>query len=326
MADYTHLTYLERHQIALLLGHGKKITEIAKHLGRHRSNIYRELKRNSKDDLYSPSIATQMAKLRHRSPLNKLDVNATLHQYVVQGLENGWAPEQISGRMIKEKRSFYVCHESIYRYLYRNKDQRLYLLLHKKRQRRLKRTERKMNKKPLYIASHNICYRPPEIELRKQFGHWEGDTVRFQRGQKACVTTLVERKSRIVRLIKNKDGRSNTVIGHICDVIKQMPPKLWSTLTVDQGTEFSHFYQLLRTTKSAIYFCDTHSPWQRGSNENFNGRLRRYLPTNTLIDQLSEEALQIIENRLNNTPRKCLNYQTPSEVFMQHYRACRTSL
>jgi len=135
------------------------------------------------------------------------------------------------------------------------------------------------------------------------------------------VTTLVERKSRFVFLRKNKDKKSQTVIGHIFDIIKSEPKnkKMWHTLTLDQGTEFMAFRKIERQTRCKIYFCDPHSPWQRASNENMNGRLRRFLPKKFKIDEINHEFLDRIAEQANNTPRKCLSYQTPREVFMQHW-------
>jgi transposase, IS30 family len=317
MADYTHLTYQERQQITGMLIRGGNITMIAKRLGRHRSSLYRELARNSQDDQYSPSLATKKAKARHYRPPKKLATNKALHTYVKSNLEKGWSPEQISGRMKRDKKPFYVCHESIYRYAYTND---FHLLLPKKRKRRRKRAERKITKKASNMALHNIAHRHDSVLSRNEFGHWEGDTIRFQAGQKSCVTTLVERKSRFLRLKKNHDGKSQTVINKICEVINMTPRRLWSTLTIDQGTEFSQFYNILKKTKSRVYFCDSHSPWQRGSNENTNGRLRRYLPVTIQIDEVEETQLKLIEDKLNNTPRKCLNYQTPREVLMQYQK------
>lgn len=327
VANYTHLTYRERQHIACSLSNDVKVSTIAKRLGRHRSTLYRDLARNGKDDKYSPSLATQAAKNRHHSPSNKLETNQLLNDYVKHKLEQGWTPEQISGRMKEDNEPFYVCHESIYRYLFANTQNQLYLLLPKKRKRRRKRMERKITKKSHDIAAINIQYRDENVLLRNEIGHWEGDTIRFRVGQKSCVTTLVERKSRFVRLQKNHDGKSETVINKICQVIKSMPKKLWSSLTLDNGIEFANFYDVLRKTNSKVFFCDPYSPWQRGSNENTNGRLRRHLPLTLNIDQLDVNQLQLIEDRLNNTPRKCLHYKTPREVLMQTYRqTCRTSL
>jgi IS30 family transposase len=274
-----------------------------------------------------PGIAHEKAKLRHSGQPNKLQINSKLNAYVLAGLQKGWSPEQISGRMKLEKMDFTVCHESIYRYIFRNKNLGLYKLLPTKIAKRRVRCERDRRRKKPQMTMRNICFRTKEADLRGVAGHWEGDTIRFPRDQKASVTTLVERKSRFVCLRKNKNSKSETVINHIYDTIKSSPKKIWGTLTLDQGSEFMEFRKVERQTKCKIFFCDPHSPWQRGSNENMNGRLRRYLPKKFKIDKINQRTLDRIAIQINDTPRKCLGYKTPEEVIKQHWKGyCRTSL
>jgi len=303
------------------------MSAIAKRIGRHRSTLYRELGRNTYYGLYMPSIAHAQSKQRHPKLINKLQANEKLNEYVIEGLKKGWSPEQISGRMKMDSKEFYACAESIYRYIYRNKSLGLYKYLPRQRTKRQIRFSRKTLGNKAQITKRNICFRPEEVATRKQIGHWEGDTIRFPRDQKTCVTTLVERKSRFVCLRKNEDAKSKTVIGHICHVIKSAPKKLWGSVTFDQGSEFMEFRTIEYQTKCKIFFCDTRSPWQRGSNENMNGRLRRYLPKNFKIDEITQDYLDIVALKVNNTPRKCLGYFTPNEVILQHWKGvCRTTL
>ena len=300
---------------------------IAARSGRHRSTIYREIKRNKEGDRYMPGVAHQMAELRHPCPPNKLKTDAELNRYVLNGLKKGWSPEQISGRMKADKMAFYICHESIYRYIYNNKSLGLCKLLPKRKTKRISRSTRNPLKNRHQLARRNISLRPIDVDLRDVLGHWEGDTIRFPHDQKTCVTTLVESKSRYVCLRKNKNKKSETVIDHILKLIKLSPKKIWSSLALDQGGEFMSFRKLERQTKCKVYFCDPHSPWQRGSNENMNGRLRRFLPKKFKIDKINQRTLDRIAAQANNTPRKCLNYQTPEEVIMQHWKSyCRTAL
>lgn len=323
MQNYTHLAMKERCLIATFLSMDAKVATIAARSGRHRSTIYREINRNTVKDRYMPGIAHELAKQRHPGPSNKLQTNKELNEYVLKGLKSGWAPEQISGRMKEQNKAFYVCAESIYRYIYRNKHLKLYKLLPNGQSKRRIRGTRKPHLNRLQIAKRNISHRSAEIDLRVTIGHWEGDTIRFPIDQKTCVTTLVERKSRYVCLRKNKDGTSKIVMDHICNSIKASPEKIWRTLTLDQGTEFMEFRNLERQTKCKIFFCDPHSPWQRGSNENMNGRLRRFLPKKFKIDRINQRTLDRIAIQVNDTPRKCLGYKTPKEVLIQH---CRTAL
>ena len=321
MQNYTHLSMIERCLIATFLSMETKVDTIASRSGRHRSTIYREINRNKSGDRYMPGLAHELAKERHPCPPNKLDKHCDLNTYVREGLEQGWSPEQISGRMKLEKREFYICPESIYRYAYRNKHLGLYKLLPRRKSKRHSYKNRMAYQKRLPILQRNISHRAEEVILRNKIGHWEGDTIRFPKNQKTCVTTLVERKSRYVFLRKNKDKKSQTVIDHICEIIKSEPKnkRLWHTLTLDQGTEFMGFRKIERETTCKIFFCDPHSPWQRGSNENMNGRLRRFLPKKFNVDEITQEYLDIIAIQVNNTPRKCLGYWTPKEVFMQNW-------
>jgi transposase, IS30 family len=327
MTDYTHLSMRDRCLIATFLSMDAKVKIIADRSGRHRSTIYREINRNKLGNRYMPGVAHAMAEARHPRPSNKLETNIELNKYVLEGLNKGWSPEQISGRMKVDKKDFFVCHESIYRYIYQNKNLGLYKLLPKRKAKRHYRSTRKIRKNRNQLARYNISLRSDEINLRQTLGHWEGDTIRFQQDQKTCVTTLVERKSRYVCLRKNKDKKTQTVIDHIFNKIKSTPKKIWGSLTLDRGSEFMSFRKVERKTTCKVYFCDPHSPWQRGSNENMNGRLRRFLPKNLKIDRIKQQTLDRIAIQANNTPRKCLNYQTPEEVMMQHWKSfCRTTL
>lgn len=328
MTNYTHLSMRERCLIGTFLSMKTKVDIIAERSGRHRSTIYREVKRNTASgERYMPGIAHEMAQLRQPHASNKLQTNIDLNNYVLSGLKNGWSPEQISGRMKIEEKEFYVCAESIYRYIYRNKNLGLYKFLPRRKSKRRCRAARNAYEKGHQMLIRNISHRAEEVSLRATIGHWEGDTIRFPKDQKTCVTTLVERKSRFVFLRKNKDKKSNTVIDHIFNAMKKTPKKIWASLTFDQGSEFMSFRKIERQTKCKIFFCDPHSPWQRGSNENMNGRLRRFLPKKFKIDEVTQEYLDIIAVQANNTPRKCLGYQTPREVFTQHWKGlCRTAL
>jgi len=162
----------------------------------------------------------------------------------------------------------------------------------------------------------HIIHRSEEVTSRITWGHWEGDTIHFPKDQKGCVTTLVERKSRFVCLRKNERKSAPKIIERIYNAIQSSPGKIWESITFDQGPEFMGYRFLECKTKCRIFFCDPSSPWQRGSNENTNGRLGCYLPKKHPIDETSREDLDRIAALVNNTPRKCLEYQTPREVFI----------
>jgi IS30 family transposase len=247
-----------------------------------------------------------------------------LRDYIVRSLKKGWSPEQISGRMKYHKLSFYACPETIYQFVYRSNDKKLYYYLPYKKPRRQKRFVRR--KSPCrYGKIRLISERPEDILTRNRFGHWEGDTIQFKGDKEKVVTTLIERKSRMVFLIKNNRKYSRDVMQKIKEKFAGLPEKMCKTITFDQGVEFADFKQLKQGNKRKIYYCETHSPWQKGSNENMNGRLRWHLPKEAEIAKISQADLDRLAAKMNRCPRKCLGYKTPQELFIQQYKNdCRT--
>lgn len=161
-----------------------------------------------------------------------------------------------------------------------------------------------------------IRNRPDHIDLRQELGHWEADLMMFERDLgKANVTTLIERKSRYTVLIKNKSRHSYPVMSGIRSCLLKFPKYLRHTVTFDRGTEFANHPVLSRHLRVQSYYCDPRSPWQKGCVENMNSRLRRFLPRSTDLHALSDDDLNLIASKLNNTPRKCLGYKTPKEVL-----------
>lgn len=301
------------------------ITDIAKRLSKHRSTLYRELKRNKEAEVYLPGAAQlkadERAKERRQS---KIEKDGYLRDYIVRSLKKGWSPEQISGRMKYHKLTIYVCPETIYQFVYRSKSKELYHCLPYKKSKRQKRYSRQ--KSPCrYGKIRLITQRPEDIAARKKFGHWEGDTIEFRGTKEKIVTTLVERKSRMVFLIKNNRKYSQEVMKKIKEKFASLPEKMCKTITFDQGVEFADYRQLEQDNKRKIYYCETHSPWQKGSNENMNGRLRWHLPKEADIAKITQEELDELAAKMNRCPRKCLGYKTPQEMYIQQYKNdCRT--
>ena len=255
---------------------------------------------------------------------NKLQQDGVLRDYTIRSLKKGWSPEQISGRMKHQKLSFYVCHETIYRFIYRSKNKELFHCLTYKKPRRQARYARQKHS-CRYGDIRLINRRPEDIKTRKRFGHWEGDTIEFKGAKEKPVTTLVERKSRVVCLIKNTSKHSREVMDKITKKFEDLPKKMCKTITFDQGVEFADYRHLELKTRCKVYYCETHSPWQKGSNENMNGRLRRYLPRETEIDKVTQLDLDLLAAKMNQCPRKCIGFKTPNELFIQqHKNDCRT--
>jgi IS30 family transposase len=244
-----------------------------------------------------------------------------LRAHVVERLAAGWSPQQIAGRLKREapdRRS--VCHETIYRHVYgpEGREGGLYRHLWKARRRRGSRYGRKPRTASI-PRERWIENRPAEIERRESFGHWEGDLLIFAKEHgKANVTSLLERKSRFTVLLPNDDRRSTAVLAGIAGALRPLPETARRTVTFDRGTEFAAYAALDRHLALASYFCDPHSPWQKGGVENLNGRVRRFLPRESPPEALAPADLRRLADRLNDTPRRCLGYRTPREVFEQH--------
>jgi IS30 family transposase len=312
MIKYKRISLSEREKIFELLSQNYNQSFIAKKLDRNRSTISRELRRCIEDPLgYLPDRADLNAR-RFARRNSKLFRSANLSSCVIRLLKEGWSPEQISGRLKLEAGHISVSHETIYKFIYSEEGarQKLYRFLTRHKPKRTKWYSRAPRKSHIPETS-SISFRPKFIEKRKKIGHWEGDLVVFGSLKSSNVTTIVERKSRLTKLIHNKSKYTEEVIGGIKNKLSQLPQKQVKTITFDRGTEFAGFRKLGIDS----YFCNPHSPWQKGSNENFNGRLRRYLPKKFDHRKLSQNLLDNIEQKMNNQPRKCLGFKTPLEVF-----------
>ena len=322
MGDYTHFSKEERKKIYYYLEGKKPISEIAKDLCRHRSAVYREIQRNSYKDKYIGSIAEDIASERRRkSRKNKIRDNPELQKCILERLQDKWSPEQISGRLKLEQKGYYACHESIYRFIYQERELRWYEYLKSRHKRRYSPSGR--HKQVRYSGGKSIHERSKDIE--NEFGHWEGDLIMFQGNRKTNITTLVERKSLYTLLAKNRDKTSKEVMEKIRILIKSSPKKYWKTLTFDQGGEFSDFRIIEGKTGCLVYYCDAKSPWQKGCNENTNGRLRRYLPKELDIEKITECDVAELINKINRIPRKKLGYLMPTEALELNFKlGCRT--
>lgn len=320
MSYYTRITFKERRQINTFLQMGLSVAEISYRLKRARSTIYREVQRNAlPDGYYLAGHAQKQMYARRPHKQLKIEKDDFLKNYIKHGLELGWSPEQIAGRLKREYPEKAICFETVYRYIYRHADEKLYKLLPNKKIKRIKKHARLKRHKMPCIQHRNIKYRDNSAQTREVCGHWEGDTIRFKRGQKSCVTTLVDRKSRTILLAKNEGAQSIIVMEKIKKLLQHFPKKMRRSITFDLGGEFMHF-RLVEKEICPVYYCDPRKPWQRPSNENSNGRLRRYLPKDEDIDQIHPTELEEIQYRMNTTPRKCLDFLTPYEVLGQYWK------
>jgi len=320
------LTALERECIMLLLAQGYKHTHIANQLNRHRSVISREIKRNScGNDAYSAHYAQNRAtgnSSQRRHGHLKLKNNLKLWDLVLKKLNLQWSPQQVSGYLKKNyphDRSMQVSHEAIYNYLYVHTRG----ALRKKLVSELRQAKPKRGLKPATAAKKarfpdmvSIHDRDPEIESRLIPGHWEGDLI-MGGYNRSALGTLVERTTRFTLLIPLDYKDSDFVTASFANKINNFPERLRKSMTYDQGMEMSSHDIFSNLSKAKVYFCDPHSPWQRGTNENTNGLLRQYFPKGTDFTKVPAWLIEEVQDRLNERPRAILNFNTPKEQIAQ---------
>lgn len=319
------LTAQERDMIAVWIGGGIKLREIARRLGRSVSTISEEVKRNKYQGQYvaiHAQVVTDKRKVdaRKRHPLKDKET----YSYVLDKLENGWSPEEIAGRLKRKKGEAIICHETIYQFIYaeENKDKKLFEYLPRKQKRRRKQLGRKVHRShiPERVSIH---VRPEGVNNRLVFGHWEGDTVEGK-GKRDGIHTEAERVSRLFQAVKVEAITSEVTALAQKKIFSVLPGKARHSTTLDNGKE-NHMHMELKQLNMKTYFADPYSSWQRGTNEYHNGLLRRYLPKGTSFADLTQEELDDIVWEINNRPRKCLAYQTPQEVFDLHIKCSDSS-
>ncbi|MBN9741349.1 IS30 family transposase [Amycolatopsis sp. A1MSW2902] len=317
------LSLAEREEIMVLHARGLPRAEIARRLGRHRSTIGRELDRNSTAQGYRASTAQHAAEQRARRPkAAKLAADPMLAARVQRDLLAWWSPKQIAARLRRDfpdQPRMHVTHETIYQAIYvqgRGALRReLAACLRAGRAiRRPRRTPDGRRARQGKIAGMvPISERPPEVADRAVPGHWEGDLIVGKDGRSA-IGTLVERSSRFCMLLHLPDGKDAAAVADaMTTTIQRLPEQLRRSLTWDQGTEMARHAAITLATDLDIYFCDPHSPWQRGSNENTNGLLRQYFPKGTDLSAHSAHDLARVAAELNGRPRKTLDWDTAAE-------------
>jgi IS30 family transposase len=323
---------VERRRIDDLLSKRVRVDDIARELGRHRSTIYREIKRNRFVDREMPEldgyyggIAEKMARDR-RARQAKLVRDPALRQAVIDGLELGWTPEQIAGRLSVEPGApATLCHETIYRYIYSREARSLNLYRHLPRHRRTRRPRAaRRGRSGVFPETRNVSNRPESVKERNEFGHWECDLIQFRRKHgKRNLSSLVERKTRFAVLLENEDRQTKPVLDAVADALLPLPKEARRSVTFDRGVEFTGWRGFASFLGAEAWFCNPSAPWQKGSVENTNGRVRRYFPRSTDLASLSAVVVPGVTERLNATPRKCLGYRTPHEAFRDELQALR---
>lgn len=307
--DYTHLTLEERYQIEGLLKCGHTAADVARVLGRSPSTVGRELKRNGRSGKrYSACAAQGLADERAKGCANAPQIDPRSWSIACEALEEGWSPDEISGRLQLEGRPG-ISHMTIYRRVYaeRQRGGRLHRHLRCRSRPYMRRGDGRGRARPL--GGKSIDQRPPEVEQRSTFGHWEGDTMLDSR-LRACLLTLVERKSRFTLAAKIASRSAGPVARAINRQLAAYAP-LVKTLTLDNGKEFSDHAKL----NVDCYFARPYASWQRGTIENTNGLLRQYFPRSRRLSNVRQHHVQHAVDKLNHRPRKCLGYRTPHEAL-----------
>ena len=316
----------ERIIIQTLLGENRSKSYIAIQLKRNRSTITREVNNwvRKPSDKYDATIADFFAKEEYLNKRNKDKISTykRLKAFIYRGLLSGFSPEQIAGRikvLYPNDTIMSISHEAIYQHIYKHRQsylgKKLIKLLpyhHHKR-----REKRKFGKNRVRIKDQiNISQRPKHVELRIEVGHWEGDLM-IGTGQKSAIGTIVERKTRYTFIVKIENRKSKTVTQQFAKLLNTLPKNIRKTMTYDNGIEMANHKWLSNNTGMDIYFANPYSSWERGTNENTNGLIRRFFPKGTDFNKITIEQLKQAQFALNNRPRKILGYKTPNEIMNQ---------
>jgi transposase, IS30 family len=315
MKNYIQITLADRYTIYHHKKQGTSNAEIARILGRHRSTIDRELKRNKcpSHGYYVVEKADSYARSRRSRSRRNTHFSDDDFMQVKRLIEKKWSPEQVSNYLAKQN-ILSISHETIYRYIWNDKSNGGSLWTHLRQSQKLRRKRYKAYDSRGRLANkRHISERPKSVETRRYKGHWEIDTV-MGRGSKDCIVTLLERKSGFVLIGKLSDRTTASLNKRTLQLIKR-DPNAFKTITADNGTEFHQYQRIEKTCSVKFYFANPYHSWERGSNENCNGLIRQYLPKGESMEKLSQKQCDAIALQLNRRPRKRHNYKTPEEVY-----------
>ena len=309
--SYLQLTYEQRYLIYKLLKMGFTQTKIAQQTGVHRSTISRELKRNTGKRGYRFKQAHRMAQQR----LNKTQPRITLYDWALidKHLEMDFSPEQTS-HWVLDQQGIQVSPEWIYQHIWEDKRQGGKLYEHLRRKKKYRKRSQKCDNRGKIPNQKSIDERPEIVDARVRVGDWEADTI-IGKNMKGAIVTLVDRKSRFVRMGLVKQRTKEEVEEKIIDLLMGYPVH---TITFDNGKEFAGHEKIGQVLGADIFFTHTYASWERGTNENTNGLIRQYIPKNTDFRKLTNADTCHVENRLNLRPRKCLDFSQPMVILKNH--------
>ena len=327
---YKQLSLDDRCEIARLSANGNAVGQIAAALDRPPSTISRELRRNRGRQVgYKPSYAQQQTRAR-RWKGSRLERDASLRREVLAGLSRGWSPEQVAGRLARERGRKVISYETIYRFIYaqitRTTDFTWRRYLPRGKSKRGHRGKRGGSPASFIEGRVSLAERPAEVADRKVTGHWEADLMMFSKYRQA-ILAVHERTSRLLLAVPIERKFAAGIASHLVRLFKAVPEALRRTVTFDNGTEFAAHLSL-QSLLMKTFFCDPHAPWQKGGIENAIGRLRRFIPRKTDLEKLPTRRFRQSIAAYNNTPRKCLDFRTPAEAFssqLLHFECESTS-
>jgi transposase, IS30 family len=318
---YTQLTREQRYQIYILRKAGHLQTFIAKELGVHPSTISRELERGCGRRGYRPKQADELASLRKRKRY-RARINAPTWTLIESLVRQDWSPEQIAGWLAKEKQSS-VSHERIYQYIYADKARGGTLFEHLRCRKKRRKRYGSYDRRGQMPNCRSIEERPQIVEQRQRLGDWEADTIIGQNHQQA-ILSLTERRSRLCLLKKVERNTAEAVEHAIEELLRPLGAKV-KTITSDNGREFANHQSIEKNLQATFYFAHPFAAWERGTNENTNGLVRQYFPKGSDFSKLTDIDIQQAMTRLNNRPRKRLNYRTPQRVFFKELKIALTT-
>lgn len=316
------LNLYEREKIEFSLHLHRSLRDIAKLLGRQPSDISREVRRNRNPGGTYTAHAAQVRADRRAVKTNtrKLEADEDLHDWVAMKLKAGDSPELIAGRLQHHPPPHLngesISHEQIYEYIYEGEGrwEGWYHHLHRKHHRRQPRYSRKKQAKTLIKERVSIHERPTIIDDRGRYGDWESDLALYQK-QKSALSVQYERKAMLTRIHKVANRSADENEQALTKTLEAVPPELAQSLTQDNGLEGGCHTKIRDLFDLQTFFCDTYSAWQKGGVENAIGLIRRYLPKNTDLATISDVDIYVIQEKINNRPRKKLNYLTPNEAW-----------
>ena len=309
--SYTQLTREQRYQIYSLKKTDVNQTQIAEIIGVHKSTISRELHRNQGQRGYRPKQAHEKALKRRNKAKKRIDQNEW--RLIDQKLKVEWSPEQISNKF-GPLYGIQVSHEWIYQHVWADKKQGGELYKHLRRRKKYRKRSGNGDHRGIIPNKTSIEERPEEVETRERIGDWEADTI-IGKGKKGAVVTLVDRKSRFLRMGLVERRTKEAVKDQIIHLLSSLPVH---TITCDNGKEFAAHEEIAKALNADIYFAHPYASWERGTNENTNGLIRQYIPKGSDFTKLTKDDIAFIENRLNYRPRKCIEFDQPMLFLKNH--------